>query len=291
MDMSNVRHMTTLTGIALTLLLAPAAQAAITIGDPGSPAGIAILCPGPSSNFQISVNSGPDYRVPPDGGVITSWSTLAGLAPADHAAALLLADRLGNGPRVIRRDPTQPLTGSALNTFPVRIPVVGGEYIGLLVPTGSNATCQYGLSATAFNIPLQRLAEPTLNTPELYTQTSSRKVAVSAVVERDDDKDGFGDDTQDSCPIDASVQVPCLAEINSGPPKKTKSKKATFAFEVDSGKNISFQCAIDKKAFAACSSPASFKKLKPRKHKFQVRGVDAGGQVGTPAQYRWRVTG
>ena len=39
----------------------------------------------------------------------------------------------------------------------------------------------------------------------------NQRVSVAATVESDADKDGFGDDTQDACPTDATRQDPCPA--------------------------------------------------------------------------------
>ena len=282
------------TAAVLTLLvsvgIASPAHAAITVGEAGTPAGSPNPCVGPVSLFQPSVASGPDYRVPPGGGVITSWQTFGdpSAAPPTNAAFLLAAEPL-NGVKVIFRGDTQPVA-LGVNSFPIRLPVAGGERIGLLIPTGSNGICSYQLSATSFNKVLSRAAEPTIGVTEAYGEVSSRKANVSAVIEDDDDKDGFGDDSQDSCPIDGSIQVPCGVEIDSNPRKKTSKRKGTFSFSVPAGQNISFECRLDRADFAPCQPPFTVKKLKARKHTFRVRGKDASGQVGTESAFRWRVT-
>lgn len=74
--------------------------------------------------------------------------------------------------------------------------------------------------------------------------------------------------------------------IKSGPAKKTRATTASFTF---SGKaDTSFQCRLDSRAWAACSSPASYRKLKPGRHTFQVRQGD-GQRFSQPALYPWRV--
>jgi hypothetical protein len=48
-----------------------------------------------------------------------------------------------------------------------------------------------------------------------------------------------------------------------------------------------FQCALNKAKFAPCSSPLKVKSKKG-KNRFQVRAVDAAGNVdATPATARW----
>ena len=45
-----------------------------------------------------------------------------------------------------------------------------------------------------------------------------------------------------------------------------------------------FQCAVDKKPFAACRSPFKTPKLKPGKHRVQIRATDQVGNADpTPA--------
>ena len=68
--------------------------------------------------------------------------------------------------------------------------------------------------------------------------------------------------------------------------KKHKPKPhgtAKFLFVADEV-GSSFQCKLDGKPFAPCSSPRSLTKLKPGKHVFQVRAIDTSGNVDpTPA--------
>jgi subtilisin family serine protease len=77
--------------------------------------------------------------------------------------------------------------------------------------------------------------------------------------------------------------------ISKGPKKKTKKRKATFAFGSDEP-GSTFECRVDKKPFVDCTSPRRLKKVKPGRHTFQVRAIDAAGNVdATVDQHRWRV--
>ncbi|HKG26100.1 MAG TPA: S8 family serine peptidase, partial [Thermomicrobiales bacterium] len=77
--------------------------------------------------------------------------------------------------------------------------------------------------------------------------------------------------------------------IRKGPKKRTKKRKATFAFSADEP-GSTFECKLDRKPFAPCRSPRKVKKLKAGKHKFLVRATDAVGNVDpTPAKKRWTV--
>lgn len=78
------------------------------------------------------------------------------------------------------------------------------------------------------------------------------------------------------------------AELTKTPKKKSKSRTATFQF----GSNepgVTFKCAIDKKSFKPCESPKKFRKLKFRKHRFQLVATDAAGNQSEQTTFRWRV--
>ncbi len=60
---------------------------------------------------------------------------------------------------------------------------------------------------------------------------------------------------------------------------KIKQAKRSAKFKFTSGEGDStYQCKIDRRAFALCSSPATYKHLKPGKHKFSVESTDSGRQ-------------
>lgn len=77
-------------------------------------------------------------------------------------------------------------------------------------------------------------------------------------------------------------------EIAKGPKAKTTKSKAKFKFAANES-GSSFECKLDAKPFAACSSPAKFKRLKPGKHRFQVRATDPAGNTGSAAKRRWKI--
>jgi subtilisin family serine protease len=77
--------------------------------------------------------------------------------------------------------------------------------------------------------------------------------------------------------------------IAKGPKRRTKKRKATFAFGSDEP-GSTFECKIDRKPFVDCASPRRLKKVKPGKHVFLVRATDPAGNVDETAdRHRWRV--
>lgn len=82
--------------------------------------------------------------------------------------------------------------------------------------------------------------------------------------------------------------TPPATTIGKGPKKKTKKRKAKFTFSSDDPA-ASFQCKLDRKSFAACSSPKKVK-VKPGKHKFAVEAIDAAGNIdASAAKFAWKV--
>ncbi|HEY7700585.1 MAG TPA: hypothetical protein VIE88_19305, partial [Vicinamibacteria bacterium] len=75
-------------------------------------------------------------------------------------------------------------------------------------------------------------------------------------------------------------------------PKKTiKSKKkkvkVKFSFSSDVA-GATFQCKLDKKSFAPCTSPKTYK-VKRGKHTFSVEAIGTGGTDATPATFKFKV--
>ena len=63
-----------------------------------------------------------------------------------------------------------------------------------------------------------RSDDPPLGTTIAYETGSGELFDLSAQLEPDADRDGFGDDTQDGCPRDAVTQGPCRAAVFAPPP-------------------------------------------------------------------------
>jgi uncharacterized protein (DUF2147 family) len=76
--------------------------------------------------------------------------------------------------------------------------------------------------------------------------------------------------------------------ITAGPKSKTRKKTASFGF-TSSEPGSAFQCRLDGGAFEPCTSPESVK-VKKGRHTFEVRAIDAAGNVDPTAATRsWKV--
>ena len=76
--------------------------------------------------------------------------------------------------------------------------------------------------------------------------------------------------------------------FTSSPPRSTSDPNPRFEFVADESP-VSFECALDKEAFASCSSPAGHSKLAYGAHSFSVRATDKAGNVGQPATVAWTI--
>jgi len=73
------------------------------------------------------------------------------------------------------------------------------------------------------------------------------------------------------------------------PPKRTTDRTPSFRFGADEQK-ARFQCKLDGKAYRACRSPFTAKRLAFGPHTFKVRAIGSGSLADpSPASYRFRV--
>jgi hypothetical protein len=85
--------------------------------------------------------------------------------------------------------------------------------------------------------------------------------------------------------VDATAPETTLA---ARPASRTTATAATFTFSANEPSG--FECKLDTAAFAPCSSPKTHTGLTQAAHSFEVRAVDATGNVDpTPAIHRWTV--
>ncbi|HZO07485.1 MAG TPA: NosD domain-containing protein [Solirubrobacterales bacterium] len=76
--------------------------------------------------------------------------------------------------------------------------------------------------------------------------------------------------------------------IEKAPKAKSTSTTAKFKF-VSNEAGSKFKCKLDKKAFANCRSPKTYKKLKLGKHVFKVKATDAAGNVSAVVTKKFTV--
>jgi hypothetical protein len=207
--------------MACVLLLgsgAGSAPGATSIGqlDPGTPTG---SCVGTSNWVQSAEAGAPSYVVPAGRWVIVSWSHRA-----NSAAGRELGVRVW---RAMETPATYTLVGSAalrtltpggISTFYERIPVSGGDVLGLRVGNppgpfpdlGGGASCAFVAGASdSIRYVVAASDQPPGSTSPLPALLPANRLNLIGRLEADSDSDGFGDETQDACPGSAGTSAGC----------------------------------------------------------------------------------
>lgn len=185
------------------VLVAPSADAATTIGQLFAPTASTT-----ATLAQTGVQSGVGYTVPADG-VITSW---AFLADSDGAKIRLTVVRaVGNGQYTVVGESDQVTAAPGQQqSFATRIPVKAGDYLGTVAAAGKSIAFTGAQGDAVLLTPGDQPAGSTGS----YSNVSQIRIDATASVEPDADGDGFGDETQDSCPTDPSLQSRCTSNLS-----------------------------------------------------------------------------
>jgi hypothetical protein len=236
--------------IALLQCLPAIASAATTIGadmthnSPQDPSACTNDSSVPACDFAPFTEGGA-AQVAPANGVVVRWRV------EDASGPLAL--------RVIRPGPpgqylfvsssvTELPFGTGVATFGTRQPINAGDYIGveLQSPTTTIGLDNIG-KAPGASVALWAgpLADGTSATPAGTVDTA--RGYVNADIEPDADRDGFGDETQDLCPSNASTQGPCpppppppdttAPALTASAQGATLSKHGAISFFVSSSEN------------------------------------------------------
>lgn len=88
------------------------------------------------------------------------------------------------------------------------------------------------------------------------------------------------------------TETPCDApntKIKKRPKNRSHDDSPRFKFRSDK-RNSTFKCKLDRKPFRKCHSPKTYHHVRPGKHVFKVKAIDANGNVDpTPAKDTFRV--
>jgi hypothetical protein len=192
-------------------------------------------CPGEEGApySLISVAHGAESPLPvaaPVSGVITQWTVNAdfeGIKPEEEEIYGHLYRQTLNVYRPAGGK-SYTLVGEAVGgllnfhgaaTYDTRIPVNAGDLLGL--GGGISLVCETAnpsdkIAAAFKSLTVGSTAEFSLEFPEA-------QLPVSAKIEPDVDGDGYGDETQDKCPLSAAYQTPCPVVTISSLPTAAKN--------------------------------------------------------------------
>ena len=88
-------------------------------------------------------------------------------------------------------------------------------------------------------------------------------------------------------PPPADRRAPTTTIVDA-PPAATPNTAATFSFKADEPRTT-FACELDGGGFHPCVTPKTYEGLAEGAHNFSVQAVDAAGNRGAAATYRWLV--
>jgi hypothetical protein len=184
------------------------ARAAVSIGqlDPGTPAA---SCTGGSNLVQSAVAGTGSYVVPPGSWVVVAWSHRANTVGGRlMGLRLFRATSSTSVFTLVASGSLQVLSAGGINTIYERIPVTGGELLGLRLGNGGSSCTFTATGANSVRHAVSADPAPGSNVT-LGSTYSQRRLNVTARLEPDADADGFGDETQDACPGSAGTSFGC----------------------------------------------------------------------------------
>jgi hypothetical protein len=209
--MRAVYRLVTLAAAFLFLLgaTAPSAGAATSIGwdEPGVPTILDLPCPGHALTQGTSNDK--SYSAPPGSGAISSFRVYGASA---GLVQLLVLRTLSLGKfSVVSESEIASVVPGHWNSFETRVPVVGGDVIGLS-PRSNGVPCLIETADPADAIDsVFEIAPFAVGSTVTVTGPSVPGFAVNlgATVEPDPDNDGWGNETQDDCPLDPGPNHGC----------------------------------------------------------------------------------
>src|SRR5262245_7851831 len=226
-----------LAALSLSAASASTAGAATTLGsDLSQDPGITHSC-GASEDMTLIQTVLPGRTLAaPSAGIITRWRIRWGeLGPSSTGP---LYDFQLN---VVREQSTSweiratsdvmhqaTVMGQNSATFESRIPIAAGDQVGLKLDR-PDFTVNPGLSSGSASGKVALYCPPLAPGPAAMPDfTFDEELALNADIEPDADGDGFGDETQDQCPTDASTAGPCP---QAAPPVATVTGRRAAALK------------------------------------------------------------
>ena len=270
-----------------------AAAAAVTLGQTGGIPGVCTATPTvPAATLLAGEGAGAPTYVAPTNGVLVSFSHKAGNS-VSQVRAIVFANSSPDTHKVVAAKSTlQTLRTNQVNTFPVRLPILAGQRLGLGYTTKQTVCLVEGVpgDASSFASPFNPDTTNDYYTSGTFTGGSYRP-NISAVLEPDVDGDAFGDLTQDACPESALSQVACPAP-DTVLTNKLKKHRGTSRIKlkfVSTLAGSTFECARDGHKFKPCHSPYK-RHFGPGKHKLLIRAVSAVGiPDASPIKVKFRI--
>jgi hypothetical protein len=101
-----------------------------------------------------------------------------------------------------------------MTIVPTRVPIEQGDFVGLDIPSGPGVFYGTAIPGSTY----YDLANTSDGGSVGKTTALDKQIFYNADIERDADGDGYGDETQDLCPTDATRQTLCASTDDTTPP-------------------------------------------------------------------------
>jgi hypothetical protein len=222
------------------------ASASVTIGGDIAAAGTPIECGAAACEVAQLALAGAQTQVPFDG-VVVRWRVNDASGPL---ALRVIRPAGGFHLTFVSTSALETPSTKGVATFPTRQAIHAGDHVGIeLGPTSTFSSTAPGPAGATVAL---WLATPDGSTAAPLANESA-VFAYNADVEPDADGDGFGDETQDQCPANASTQGACppAPPPDTTPPalsasgRRAKlSKRGSISFFVRSNENATGQAAL-----------------------------------------------
>ena len=231
------------------------------------------------ATFSFTANEPATFECRLDGAAFASCTspvTYSGLAPGSHTFSVRGMDAIGN-------------VGTAASFTWTIDTTAPDTTITANPPNPSNSTApSFSFTSTetgsTFQCSLDGAAFATCTSPRAYSGLAAGSHTFQV---RATDPAGNTDPTPASYTWTIDLTAPDTT-ITATPANPTNSTSASFSFtSTEAG---TFECRLDAAPFAACTSPRSYTGLAAGSHTFQVRAVDAAGNLdASPAAHTWVV--
>jgi len=192
-------------------------------------------CTFSQATLDAAVTS-PGGLTAPFDGIVLSWTLRADVQGTTSAAVRL---RILSGDRFVASGSQHALPeGLDEYTFDTRLPIAQGDRIGVGVTVEADNAILGGAVYVSAVAPVgtedvwgPSPADGTTTAPS--AEVADRNLMLQAEIEPDADGDGFGDETEDECPTDASTQGVCPPPPDLTAPSIVDPSLSNGRFRVD----------------------------------------------------------
>lgn len=227
--------------------------------------------PKPGVTFQCKLDAGAFNSC-------TSPQTYTGLADGQHTFQVRAVDSIGNV------DPTPASYTWTIDTTPPDTTITAQPPVA---SNSSSASLSFSSNeaGSSFQCRLDSGSFGACTSPQTY---ASLVDGLHTFQVRATDSAGNVDPTPASYSWTVDTTAPDTS-ITAQPTNPSNSSSASFSF-TSNETGASFECKLDGSGFTACTTPQNYTSLADGPHTFQVRSVDAAGNVDlTPVSYSWTV--